>query len=184
MWLQKFIFKDTFSLFVWEWLIANKKLSLLLDLKTNCIKLNIIIFDAYSTWDCVHSMYARFWPFLTHPSPLYAFHTLRLDPSLSYIRNRLTHPPYKLCKCAFSKTLLNTFSYKEPFPLASWEEWVFLTFWTKLKSPTSLYYPPTLITPKKSWCPIETAKIQKAKKLRSLCFVHTQWLDPSTHPIR
>ena len=113
---------------------------------------------------CVHSTYARFWPFLTHPSPLYAFHTLRLDPSLSYIRNRLTHPPYKLCKCAFSKTLLNTFSYKEPFPMASWEEWVFLTFWTKLKSPTSLYYPPTLITPKKSWCPIETAKIQKAKK--------------------
>ena len=62
---------------------------------------------------CVHSTYARFWPFLTHPSPLYAFHTLRLDPSLSYIHNWLTHPPYRFCQCAFSKTLVNIFSYKE-----------------------------------------------------------------------
>ena len=35
--------------------------------------------------------FGLFWP--THP-PLYAFHMLRLDPSLLYVRNWLTHPPF------------------------------------------------------------------------------------------
>ena len=69
-------------------------------------------------WGCVHSTYARFRPFLTHPSPLYAFHTLRLDPSLLYIRNWLTHSPFCHKKSHFLPAIANIARHCWMFPFS------------------------------------------------------------------
>ena len=88
---------------------------------------------------CVHSTYAKFRPFLTHPSPLYAFHTLRLDPSLLYVRIWLTHPSFATKKhicdiarqcwmnvpifsneCCFKWICEKKWNCKNPFLIIGW----------------------------------------------------------------
>ena len=86
-----------------------------------------------------------------------------------------------------------------PFHIKNRFKWlhkkkVFLTFWTKFKSPTSLYYPPTLITPKSQdaqlklpefkiitlYYPPSTAiKIEKAKNSGLVAlYIRNDWTHP------
>ena len=154
---------------------------------------------------CVHSTYARFRPFLTHPSPLYAFHTLRLDPSLLYIRNWLTHPPFIDPKVGFLALSSGTNNLKASVALLFFNHLSLRLHFNNyldniekqlLRKPFCLVlfnavihfciYNSNMvfkaIISVGAWT-LGGAKFKKLRNLWALHYGHTQRIDPSTHPV-